>query len=375
MEKKQIRTKRQSNFELLRIIAMFFIVIHHSLVHGILTSSYSTILTKSDPLSVSLFNSFAFLGKVGVYLFVLITGYFMINSNISLKKVIKLWFPVFFWSVSLTLICGTILKQISIVNIIKSCLPIFFNQYWFITVYVIMYLFIPFMNKFITQLDIKQELFFVMLALIIIFPGHHFYGVALVDWFDKFCIAYCFGALIRKHDLLTQHRFISLGKCLLLLGFSVAILFSFVFSYLAFKFDKISFIKYSELSDQGLNIFCFFAALGLFIWIGSKTLNYNHVINTIASTTFGIYLIHDNTYVRPLLWLKTLHMNNLLSQPAYTIFYVLLVCVLIFSICSLMEYIRKRLFGHFENRLCNWANKYFTNLINLLSTKMADCKK
>lgn len=54
MEKKQIRKKRQSNFELLRIIAMFFIVIHHSLVHGILTSSYSTILAKSNPLSVSL---------------------------------------------------------------------------------------------------------------------------------------------------------------------------------------------------------------------------------------------------------------------------------------------------------------------------------
>lgn len=74
--------KRQSNFEILRIIAMFCIVLGHSMTHGVLINS-SVGLSATNFL---IFRFLAYSGKIGVYLFILITGYFMIYSTISIKK-------------------------------------------------------------------------------------------------------------------------------------------------------------------------------------------------------------------------------------------------------------------------------------------------
>lgn len=103
--------QRKSGFELIRIIAMFLIIVHHSMVHGALGVSLTTIMHKSNPLTVGLFNFIAISGKIGVYLFILITGYFMLYSKISVKKIVKLWLPIFFWSVALSLIFGGLITH------------------------------------------------------------------------------------------------------------------------------------------------------------------------------------------------------------------------------------------------------------------------
>lgn len=86
--------KRQSNFELLRIVAIMMIIIHHSMVHGTLDVSQFT-LFHSNPYTVALFCIVAFGGKVGVYVFSIISGYFMLYSHNSVKKLVKLWLPIF----------------------------------------------------------------------------------------------------------------------------------------------------------------------------------------------------------------------------------------------------------------------------------------
>lgn len=83
------RRIRQSNFELLRIIAMLLIVLHHSMIHGTLTTPGKVVLDTGNPFTFGIYNFLAFGGKVGVYIFVLITGYFMINSKIAGVPVIK----------------------------------------------------------------------------------------------------------------------------------------------------------------------------------------------------------------------------------------------------------------------------------------------
>lgn len=87
--------KRQSNFELLRVIAMMMVIIHHSMIHGTLDVSRTTI-SQGNQYSLALFCMLAFGGKVGVCVFSLITGYFMLYSHISVRKLVKLWLPIFF---------------------------------------------------------------------------------------------------------------------------------------------------------------------------------------------------------------------------------------------------------------------------------------
>ena len=89
-----IKKERSSNIELFRIITMILIVAHHYVVNS---GVVQAVLTGNDIMS---FNSqflllFGWGGKTGINCFVLITGYFMCTSNISLKKFLKLFLERF----------------------------------------------------------------------------------------------------------------------------------------------------------------------------------------------------------------------------------------------------------------------------------------
>lgn len=81
--------KRDSNIELYRIILMLLIIAHHYVVNsGIVEVLYE------NPINFKSIIMFLFgaWGKIGINCFILITGFFMCKSNISLKKFLKLLF-------------------------------------------------------------------------------------------------------------------------------------------------------------------------------------------------------------------------------------------------------------------------------------------
>lgn len=82
---------RNSNLELYRIIVMLLIVAHHYVVNsGLIT------VMEETPLSARsiFFYLFGAWGKIGINCFVLITGYFMCKSQITLQKFMKLLLEV-----------------------------------------------------------------------------------------------------------------------------------------------------------------------------------------------------------------------------------------------------------------------------------------
>ncbi len=66
---------RASNFELLRLVCMFYIVLHHFIVHGLKSAGY---WGEAINIYSVISNSFII---VGVNCFVLISGYFGIQSS------------------------------------------------------------------------------------------------------------------------------------------------------------------------------------------------------------------------------------------------------------------------------------------------------
>lgn len=91
MKQKNNYKNRSSNFEILRIIAMIMIVAHHFSVHGGFEMYISSL-----QLNTIFLQFLQFGGKIGVNIFVLISGYFLINTdNIKVKKIIKLWISNF----------------------------------------------------------------------------------------------------------------------------------------------------------------------------------------------------------------------------------------------------------------------------------------
>ena len=91
--------KRSSNIELLRIVAMLIILVHHFCVHGILK------VLDVSPFSLTVDNltwQLVFVQLVGWGgnmcngVFIVITGYFMLGKPVKYRKIIPLAVAMFF---------------------------------------------------------------------------------------------------------------------------------------------------------------------------------------------------------------------------------------------------------------------------------------
>ena len=86
-----VKKQRESNFELLRIVCMALIVLHHLSVHGNIVLES---ITKVNGLFLTVFSS---VGKLAVNVYVLISGYFLINSKFKFSKLLDLVFQTVFF--------------------------------------------------------------------------------------------------------------------------------------------------------------------------------------------------------------------------------------------------------------------------------------
>lgn len=116
--------KRISNLELLRIVSMFLIVLHHCSLFAFPNIDWAGSFNKTvvDWLSLG--------GKLGVNCFILISGYFMAHSKFTLQKFLKLAGSVWFYSVAIMLVF-VLLSHSSgnILSIIQNFFPIIYSTF------------------------------------------------------------------------------------------------------------------------------------------------------------------------------------------------------------------------------------------------------
>ena len=80
MSSTKSKKDRISNFEILRILSIFMIILHHYVLN---TEAINT----ARSLNYYISHFFYIGGKLGVNCFVLISGYFLVNKQISIKKI------------------------------------------------------------------------------------------------------------------------------------------------------------------------------------------------------------------------------------------------------------------------------------------------
>lgn len=93
-----MKKNRSTNFELLRLLCIIFIITHHTIVHG----SFSLNCDKIEINQIfMLFSTTG--GSIAVDIFVLLAGYFGIKNEFKIHHFIKLVFEVeiisLFWNV------------------------------------------------------------------------------------------------------------------------------------------------------------------------------------------------------------------------------------------------------------------------------------
>lgn len=327
---------------------MFIIVLHHFVVYSQLKYPGNVFSLRNlflDELSIG--------GKIGVNLFILITGYFLYNSRFKLERVINIWSQTLFYSVSLFIFALIVLPllrhgtfEVSIPQLLEAFLPITYQKYWFISIYIIIVLMSPFLNQLIKNISQKH---FTTLLVIFFF----FFSVSpfLTNMISKYGVVerlpwlitvYLTGAFIKKYEFLfhrTKRYFII---CSLSLIF-IIMLVLFVNKYNSVSENPYNLSSLLEASQPWTILF----SITLFLIFLNWNIPYNNVINSISSTTLGIYLIHEHQYIRSILWEKFAASQVHDSTGLTFVIKSIMVVLLIFILCIAIEKIRKMIFDTF----------------------------
>lgn len=324
--------ERMSNLELLRIMAMLMIIALHYMGHG--GALENTEHFKLNFIFSNIIESFSIFA-VNVY--VIISGYFLVESNLNYAKIIKVWLQVFFYSI-LVYIILVILKVIPFsTKLLMQCLfPLLTNQYWFASAYITLLLIVPFLNFMINALNKIQYRRLLIVSFVfnslsfglpinkVITPG----GNSLIN----FIFIYCIAAYIKKYG------FFKLNKYIYLIGYICSALIIF----LGRMFNYILNLRYADKLLEYNFIFVVLGSICLFLFM--KEINIKSVVvNRISKLTFGIYLIHDNNYIRSILYSSILKTQNYYKSTMFIPESILSI-IMVFIVCSIIEYIRQYIF-------------------------------
>ena len=336
------KKERKSNLELLRIFSMILIIMGHFSYYGEFNFENAVTFNRI------FVNILRIGGKIGVSCFVLISGYCMVDSKFKVKKVINLILEVLTYSL-LGLIIAYIINpnSIGLKNILKSLFSITYGQYWFITTYIVLYLLSPFINKCINVLS-KVEfkyLIFILLLIEVIIPTISTSEVNVHE-IIIFIMLYIIGAYINKfpNDLFNSKK--NIIYALILYNFIIVTVV--ILDLLSIRMDKIKdytfyFAKFHSIPS----ILC-----SIFIFLSFKNMKdfYNKHINRIASTTLGIYLIHENMFMRPIIW-KEIFKCNTYSNSQYLILNAIITIGSVFLIGMIVDFIRQQTFGKISDKI------------------------
>lgn len=197
---------RDSKIELLRIIAMIMIVGAHYAQHGVIQT---TEISKLDIWSQGGIVQKAFTelltpgAQIGVALFFIIAGYFGIYKKqyTVVKVIIETIFYGLFTSALYMIFLKTgivVARRDMLYSIFNSILiPISSGVYWFVTVYVLLQILSPSLNKFINVLNEKGQILVLSFLLVFEYIIPEFGGG---EYFliQRGVFFYFIGAIIRK---------------------------------------------------------------------------------------------------------------------------------------------------------------------------------
>ncbi len=325
MQTVQIEEKvRQSNIELLRIVAMFMILVYHTVYY----------VFYDYRLESPIFASLMTLLHIGVPLFVLISGYFGINA--SIKGVLKLYMILLFYNLlfySVRLIYGDI--TFSYREFLKMWFPFSIGgRWWFFKVYLMLYLFSPIIN-YVKDKKIGVK-FLIISGIITFYWGWFAQHPSLFDGKNivNFVFLYLMGHWIRVRIVIRN------GKAT-----KARILYIIAYLVVAVSIGLALYLS-NEIIQNHIKRLCYgynspvLILMSVLFFLIFTTLDFkSKTINWIAGSVFAVYCIHEAQYFFREQWYSFFEKQYLTNN---SIFPIVLIgtCLLLFVLCILIDKIR-----------------------------------
>lgn len=341
-----MKKERNSNIELLRIVAMIAIVSGHLISQGGDISYLSTRI-------ISIFLGSA--ARIAVNIFLFIGVYYMVDSDFKIERVLNLWGQLFLYTSCFTLIAILFKWHISVKDIIKGFLPFSTRALWFISAYLILIVLHPFL-KYVFLLEKKKVVLLISILTYVLcvmptFSQKQNDFIVNIAWFIW---AYIFVGCLKKYpELLGKVRqglkkFGLLVACVIycVLAFCIIadLLYDNKFIHIIFKLSK----QYLSDIKSIPNVLCAFSC---FYYVISKKANEIKWINKLAKPVLAVYIIHQTLAFFPVLWSKIV-MTELwfkLNAPVFVLCLMISI-VVIYSFCGLLDLLRIRYIEAFYQR-------------------------
>lgn len=355
--------KRNYGIDILRIVAMLFIVILHSLGKGGLLLNLS--LTQYQYKSIWLLEIIAF---CAVDIFALISGYVSYkddDTKVKYSNYFVLWFEVVFYGLLINGVFDIINPNIvGISSYIRVIFPVYNGLYWYFTAYTGLYILMPLINKGIKNCsnETLKKLFLLIIIVFSIFDtftnrfsfskGYTFIWVVLI---------YILGAIMKKCEIGKNIKKIySLSV--------IIILYAITFLYKIYGLESsldYSLITYTSPTILGVGILY----VVLFSKIEFKN-NFKNLIKFVAPAAFSIYLINNHN----LIWkyvMKDLFINFAGYSALKTILYPLVFSILFVIGSILIDRLRILIFNvlkvkELSQKIEEFLNKLFDKIITRL---------
>lgn len=326
-----------SSIELLRIIAMFMILIHHFIVHN----GYDVLKLPLGPERIFFQLAMAGGGKVGVVIFFSISAWFFLDREQTIKSNLKrVWImerELLFWSLALMMFYLVFDRaDLGTKLMVRSLVPLSTGIWWYATACAIFLMLLPFLSKGLKVLG--REYHLALAATVLVIWGLTSFIPGMIGINDGF-----FG-FIYLFILISAYKWymkpFTTRQVWLMIGTGLGFLLLYTCASITLSLLGHDTGIYITGSWKLPVIMIGFSMFLLF----DRVTFHNRTINRIAQSAFAVYLITDYAASMKLLWVRLFNLQNLYQQPL-AILQILGILLAIYAVCTLLGFIRQALFA------------------------------
>lgn len=284
--------------------------------------------------------------QTGVSIFILISGYFGIHR--SVKRVLSLEIKTLFYAV-LSGILSYALLDGSLMDLIKSFLPVSTSRYWFITVYMLLMIFAPYFNAIVERLErcTLEKLLLLMCAIFLLIPTFLYFHV--MDDGGKgianMLFLYLLGGYIHKYGKDHYEK----RKCFT--AFAVAYIISLA-GNVASSYVTGGIGAHSPFS-RDCSIFVVIEAVSIFL-IFREIKFQCRMINNIAKHVVAVYMFEST--LRSLIMAYCFDWSTLMTELYWPMVNII-IALLAVAICIIFDVVKEGLLSGVENFIINGLEK------------------
>lgn len=371
------RTARNSGIELLKIFAIFLIVVSHStqtlsdISTNILYQEYAVNLSlATTDLQQLIAAMLRYSGYLGNTIFFVCSAWFLLDSKRSNKrKILQILADIWVISVGIFIIvffhCN---GQMDGRMILEQFLPTICANNWYMTCYLLFCLLYPFLNLVLSRIDQKTMLRTCIVLLILyvgfnyVLHGLFFFYSRLILWVTiYFVMAYMKRYLLHSADRLKINLLLLIAG----IGGNIAIILITNFLGLRIAFFEDKLLLWNNMSSP------FILLIAIALLNIARNINFrNGLINHISGLSYLIYIIHENmllrTYYRPMLWeyvYKTFGYE-------YLLLWILVISLFVFAFGVCGAFLYEQTIQRVVTRICNYGYPRVARMWNRLENRL-----